>query len=83
MMDYLRRFIKVDNHEAVNVVDMEKNLGGDKMARPKSNKEFFRDAIIREGADELTLQEGEAGVTPPYQPSHQCGVGRWEASARG
>ena len=58
----LTRFIEVENHEAVKIGDLEKNSEAIKVVKPKSSKEIFQNAAIREGVDELTLREGEGGT---------------------
>ena len=45
-MNGLRRFIEVDNHEAVKIGDLEKNLVAIKVVGPGFN------AAVREGVDE-------------------------------
>ena len=55
IMDGLLRFIMVENHEAVKVGDLQKNMESKKVVRPKFTT-HFQDAVIREGADELTLR---------------------------
>ena len=52
----LKRFIEVDNHEAVEIGDLEKN-SAIKVARTMFNKAIFPQPI-REGSG-LTLREGE------------------------
>ena len=47
--DGLRRFITVDNHEAVKVGDLEKNMASRKVAKLKFTTDF-PEAVIREGA---------------------------------
>ena len=54
MMDELRRFIMVDNHEADKTGDLEKALESLSVVEPKLIAEF-PEAVVREGADELTL----------------------------
>ena len=54
------RFIE-NNHEAVKIGGLEKNLEAIKAARSTFNKEMFPDATIPEGLRELTLRAGEAG----------------------
>ena len=54
-MDGLRKFTEVDNHEAVKVGGLSQDIKFFKVAMPKFTTDF-RGAVIREGADELTLQ---------------------------
>ena len=60
-MDKLRKFIEVDNHEAVKVGGLQEGTQSLKVVKPK----FAADspgAVIREGADELTQRAHEGGV---------------------
>ena len=54
VMDGLRKFIAVDNHAAVKIGDLEKEMGSKKAVNPKFTTDF-PGAVVREGADELTL----------------------------
>ena len=65
-MDGLRKFIEVDNHEAVN-----------KVVKPKFTAYFPR-AIIREGPDELTLRAHGEGAVRTFIDSTNVEDQRWE-----
>ena len=58
----LRKFIEVDNQEAVKIGDLERHKEVLKVVRPKCNLMMFREAYIREEVDELTLRAGDAGM---------------------
>ena len=54
MMEVLRRFIAVDNQEVAKLRDLEKTL--ESLSVVESNITLgFPQAVVREGADELTL----------------------------
>ena len=70
--DELRRFITVDNHEAVKVGDLERSME----SRPVVKLKFttaFTEAVVREGSDELTLRREEEGVLRTSHRHHECG----------
>ena len=73
----------VDNHEAVEVGDIEKKLVSKPVVRPKFTTQF-PEAVVREGADEVTLreeeEEEEEGILHRY---HECERQQMEATARG
>ena len=58
----------VDNHEAVEVGDIEKKLVSQPVVKPKFTTQF-PEAVVREGADEVTLREEEEGILHRY---HEC-----------
>ena len=60
MMDGLRRFIMVDNHEAVEVGEFDMNMESKKVVEPKFTIDIPE--VIREGADALTLRAEEEGM---------------------
>ena len=60
-MHELQRFIMVDNHEAVKIGHLEKTLESLSVAEPKFTTDL-PDAVVREGADELSLRKGEEGT---------------------
>ena len=68
----------VDNHEAVEVGDIEKKLVSEPVVKPKFTTQFL-EAVVREGADEVTLRE-EEGILHRY---HECERQQMEATARG
>ena len=47
----------LDTHEAVKVGDLEKNVEARPVVKPKFTTDFA-EAVVREGADELTLRKG-------------------------
>ena len=59
-MDELRRLVVVDNHDAVQVGDLEKTLEALSVVEPKFTADII-EAVVREGEDELTLRRGEEG----------------------
>ena len=66
----------VDNHEAARVGDLEKNMESRKVVKPK----FMTDcpeAVVREGADELTLRAGEEGALRTFIDPTNVGDKRW------
>ena len=62
IMDALRRFIEVDNHEAERIRDLEKNSEAIKVVGPTSTEKMFPDAAVREVVDDLTRRRGEEGM---------------------
>ena len=65
-MDELWRLIKLENHEAVRIGDLEKEIGGDQSCRAQ--------AVVREGVDQLTLRRVEEGTLRTLHRCHQCGA---------
>ena len=69
-MEELRSLIMVDNQEAVRLGDLEKNMGSRKVVKHKFTTDI-PEAVLREGADELTLRQddtkdvGDSGWGPP------------------
>ena len=61
VVDGLRKFIAVDTHEVVRVGGLRQGINSFKVVEPKFTADFS-DAIIREGAGELTLRAEEEGV---------------------
>ena len=62
LMDGLRKFIMVENHEAVKVGEPDKNMESRKVVKPKFTTDFL-EAVVREGSDELTLRaDGEGAL---------------------
>ena len=76
-MDELRRFVTVDNHEAVKVGDSEKNSVVLAMST-----ELFTEAVPG-GAEELTLRRGEEGGLRTFIKTTNVGKQQMEAAARG
>ena len=60
IMDGLRSFIEVDNHSAVDVGGLRRGTKSIQVKEPQFS-EAFPEAVIREGADELTLMAEEVG----------------------
>ena len=74
----LRRFIMVDNHEAVKDGDLEKNVESRSVVKPKFTTEFL-EAVVREAAEELTLRAEEAGAWCTFIDTQACGTQKsWE-----
>ena len=80
-MDGLGRFM-ADNHEAVKVGDLELNMESRPVWRPKFTTDF-PDAVVREGADELTLRKEEEGAVRSFIDTTEVGNRGWWATARG
>ena len=92
MMDGPRKFIAVDNHEAVEVGGLRRGMSylyeavkvGGLQVGTKSSKvvkqKFTADfpGVIREGADELTLQAHEVGVRRTCIDTAYVVDHRWE-----
>ena len=62
-----------DNHEAVKVGDLGVNM----------ESTDFLEAVVREGADELTLRAEEEHIVNNLHRHHECGRQKVEATARG
>ena len=60
-MEGLRRFIEADNHSAVDVGGLRRGTVSVDVKKPQFS-EAFPEAVIREGADELTLRADEVGT---------------------
>ena len=61
VMEGLRKFIGVDNHEAVGVGGLCQGIKSAQVVMPQFTADF-PEAVIREGAGELTLRAAEVGV---------------------
>ena len=61
IMDGLRRFIEADHHSAVDVGDLRRGTISVNVRKPQFS-EAFPGAVIRDGADELTLRADEMGA---------------------
>ena len=78
IMDGLRKFIMVENHEAVKVGELEKNMESRKVVMPKFTTDF-PEAVAREGSDELTLRADEEGALRIFIDTTNVGdKKRWE-----
>ena len=73
-MDELRRFITVENNEAVKVGDLEKHG-----VVAEVHGRFFSQAVVREGADELTLRREEEGVLRTFIDTTDTTTRDWRA----
>ena len=82
MMDGLRSFIMVDNHEEVKVGDLEKNMESRPVVRPKFTTDFL-EAMVREGADELTLRAEEERMLRTFIDTTDVGDSKRRATSRG
>ena len=60
-MDGLRSFIEVDNRSAVDVGGLRRGTTSIQVKKPQFS-EAFPGAVIRGGADELTLRAEEVGM---------------------
>ena len=60
-MDERRKFIEVDNHEGVKVSDLRQGMISVQAVKLQFAADF-PEAVIREGAEELTLRAEEVGV---------------------
>ena len=58
ILDGLRKFIMVYNHEAVKVGELQKNVEYRRVVTPKFTTDS-PEAVVREGADELTMRADE------------------------
>ena len=83
MMDELRRFIKLDKHEAVKIGDLEKCSVVLHVVGSNFNKEDFPEAAVRERVEELTRRRGEERHAAHLYRQHQCGGQKMEATASG
>ena len=61
MIEVLRKFISVDNHEAVEIGDLEKTQESRLVLKPKFTTDFA-EVVVREGADELTVRREDEGM---------------------
>ena len=66
----------VDNHEAVKVGDLEKTLQSLSVVELQFTADF-PEAVVREGADELTLRRGEEGTQRSFTNTTNAGDNRW------
>ena len=72
----LRKFIEVDNHEAVKVGGLRRGLKSFKVVKSKFRTDF-PGAVFREGAGELTLRAHEEGVRRTFIDTSTVGHQRW------
>ena len=78
VMDGLRNFIEVDNHAAVNVGGLHRGIKSARVVRPNLLKVDYPEAVIREGADELSLRAAEVGVLRTFIDTADVEDLRWE-----
>ena len=75
--DGIRKFIAVDNYDAVKVGDMHQETKSKKVVKPKFTTDF-PGAVIREGAGKLTLRAHEEGVLRTFIDPSNVEDQRWE-----
>ena len=71
-MDGLRKFSEVDNHEAVNVGGLRQGTKSVQVVK-KGFTADFPEAVIREGAEELTFKGRRSGLTTHLHRHDPCG----------
>ena len=79
-MDGLRSFTEVDNHSAVDVGGLRR--GTKSICVQKKKQQFsepFPEAVIREGADELTLRAEEVGSLRTFIDAKHIQLESWHA----
>ena len=76
IMDGLRRFIAADNHSAVEAGDLRRGTISVQVKKAQFS-EAFPGAIIRDGADELTLRAEEVGVQRAFINTKHIELERW------
>ena len=82
IVDGLRKFILVDNQEAVTVGELDQNVESRKVVKPKFTTDF-PEAVVREGADELTLRADEEGALRTFIVTTNVVNKKVGATARG
>ena len=65
----------VDNHEAVESGDLEKTLESLSVVKQKFTADF-PEAVVCQGADELTLRREEEGIVRTFINTTQVGDNR-------
>ena len=60
----------------MKVGDLDKNMASKKVVKPKFTTDV-REAVIREGADELTLLDEEEGTLRNFIDTTDVGDSRW------
>ena len=78
-MKALRKFIMIDNHEAVTVGDLQKYQVALRVVGSSFNEEEFPE--VSEVADELALCRGEEGVQRTFMDTTNVGDHRLVATA--
>ena len=80
-MDGLRKFIEVDNHEAVKVGGLHRETKSIRVVRLKFTTDF-PGAVIREGTDELTLRVEEQGARRTFIDTTNVGPAMESSAGR-
>ena len=76
IMDGLRNFIEVDNHDAVHVGGLRRSAKSIQVKKPQFS-EAFPQAVIRESADEYILRAEEVGSLPTFSDTAHIEAERW------
>ena len=79
ILDGLRKFIVVDNHEAVKVGELRKNVEYRRVVSPKFTTDSL-EVVVREGADELTLCADEESALHEFARQKMGGHRSWTRS---
>ena len=69
-------FIEVDNRSAVGVGGLRRGTKSIQLKKPQSS-EAFQEAVIREGADKLTLREEEVRSLRNFIDTTQIELEKW------
>ena len=72
----LRKFITMDSRQAVKTGDLEKTQESLPVVKPQFTADF-PEAVVREGADELTLRAEEQGMLRTFIDTADVGESRW------
>ena len=72
-MEELRRFIPMNNHEAVKLADLEKTLESLLVVKLQFTTEFL-EPVVREGVDELTLRREREGMLRTFLDTANAGL---------
>ena len=76
IVDGLRKFIEVDNREAVNVGGLRQGTKSVKVVKPRFTADI-PEAVIREGAEELALRAEEVGLSRAFIDTAHVEAERW------
>ena len=77
-MDRLRKFTEVDNHEAVKVGELGRDIKPVKVVKPKFTTDF-PGVVIWEGTDELTLRAHEERARRSFIDISKVEEQRWDS----
>ena len=66
----------MDDHQAAKIGDLEKTKEAHLVVQPKFTADF-PEAVVREGAAELTLRRGEEGMLRTLIGTSNVGDSRW------